>query len=376
MLNLEMHPYFEKFTDAESGVESYILTKKPTRVVQSFYFVNQSFSDNGKYLWMYCACPPLPYRSLAVVGMDENKPFIKHFPHAIWDHAAPLVAEGGESVYFALRGVVYQMFLDGTVEVFAKVPEDYVKNRLVFWAGTHLTISADKKYTVLDGNVGNEYFVSTIDMKTREVKIIHDFAHCHNHAQFSPVDPDLFLYDEDWCIDPISGRHHNFNSRAWFMNIQGTRYEPVSPDKWFGKNSQICHDFWAGDGSACWIDYEKGAFEMNMKTGNTTHVWKRPLCHAHCNYDRSLWCADQSPYYWTDVPCETLFYHRDTNTEIKIFSKMPAPEYPRSSWHIDPHPQFTLDGEYIVSTITVRNGTVDLAITPVYRILEKYGLQR
>ena len=136
MLNLEMHPYFEKFTDAESGVESYILTKKPTRVVQSFYFVNQSLSDNGKYLWMYCACPPLPYRSLAVVGMDENKPFIKHFPHARWDHAAPLVAEGGESVYFDTAFILRYI----GKEKFIKILEKHGADRILFatdspWSG-------------------------------------------------------------------------------------------------------------------------------------------------------------------------------------------------------------------------------------------------
>ncbi len=58
-----------------------------------------------------------------------------------------------------------------------------------------------------------------------------------------------------------------------------------------------------------------------------------------------------------------------TEKTVDIFSAMPKPKYPRSYWHLDPHPQFTSDGKYIVSTTTVR-GSVDVAITPVEELIE------
>ncbi|MEE1048237.1 MAG: hypothetical protein U0M60_12540, partial [Clostridia bacterium] len=102
---------------------------------------------------------------------------------------------------------------------------------------------------------------------------------------------------------------------------------------------------------------------------------KRPVCHAHTNYDRSMWVADQTPYQWKDIPCRVIFYDRETNKELDIFSALPYPNIDfrnvDSCYHTDPHPAFSDNGEWIISTTTVRGGNVDVAITPVKPLLEK-----
>lgn len=133
----------------------------------------------------------------------------------------------------------------------------------------------------------------------------------------------------------------------------------------------ICHDFWSKDGMICYQDYEKGAFECDIETREITHVWKRPICHCHANYDRSLWVCDQKPYEWTTIGCDVIFYDRETKKGIEIFSKMSMHKDAGRVFHIDPHPAFSDDGEYIISTTTVRDAQVDVAITPVEPLLER-----
>ena len=49
---------FTPWTDPDSGVTSYILSKKVAPVQENFYFVNDPMDQNGSYLWFYCAFPP------------------------------------------------------------------------------------------------------------------------------------------------------------------------------------------------------------------------------------------------------------------------------------------------------------------------------
>jgi hypothetical protein len=100
------------------------------------------------------------------------------------------------------------------------------------------------------------------------------------------------------------------------------------------------------------------------------HVWQGPLCHAHCDATRRYYCADESPYKWDRQPCKVLFYDRARGKEIAIASGMPQPPYPRNYYHIDPHPHFSPQGNYVIYTTTVR-GQVDVALAPVAGILEK-----
>ena len=53
MLNLEKHPYFTKYIDPESGVESYLLTEKIAGMYQHFYFSESSVTRDGS--WAPCS---------------------------------------------------------------------------------------------------------------------------------------------------------------------------------------------------------------------------------------------------------------------------------------------------------------------------------
>lgn len=184
----------------------------------------------------------------------------------------------------------------------------------------------------------------------------------------------IVAIDEDRWENSYSGEHFVFNNRMWLMGADGKYMEPVIPTSWFGHDgSMLCHDFWALDGTLCYIDYKKGAYECDIKTREHIHVWKRPVCHAHTNFDRSLWVGDQTPYEWAETPCRVIFYDRKTNKELDIFSALPYPNinFRNSCYHTDPHPTFTDNGKYILSMTTVKNGQVDVAVTPVEPLIEQ-----
>ena len=210
MIEFDKLPYFEEYIDEESGVKSYILNKKPAEFVQSFYFTNQSLSEDNKYLWMYCFYPPLKQHCLGVVSLDPKNTFVRVFNQAVFSGASPLVAPEGDKVYFT--GIddsdcaVYTIDLNGNIELFAKMDNSFIDNKLVTRFSTHLTISADGKYMLIDAMFVTYGFVTILDMKTREFKIINEYQNFHNHAQFSPVHPNLFLLSQDSRCDPVSGK--------------------------------------------------------------------------------------------------------------------------------------------------------------------------
>ena len=331
-------------------------------------------TDDQKYLWMYCFYPPLRHRCLGVVSLDPENPFVRVFKEAVFWDATPLIAPEGDKVYFVgsyIRdGMICTIDVEGHIEEFARMDPEYIAGRAVYRFGTHLTLSSDGKYMLVDGMLGTHGFVAVVDMNTREFKIVNEYQTMHNHSQFSPINPKLFLIDQDWWIDPATGRRWEIGNRMWLGDTDATIFEPVIQRSWFEHDgSLICHDFWSQDGKVCWIDYAKGAYEMDVDTREMKHVWKHPLCHAHCNADRSLWVADQSPYTWKRRPCRVIFFNRKTEKTVDIYSNLPASCHDRDPWHIDPHPQFTTDGSYIVCTTTVR-GTIDISITPVDQLVE------
>ncbi|MEZ4618023.1 MAG: hypothetical protein R2867_21280 [Caldilineaceae bacterium] len=57
---------------------SYVLTKRVAPVQQGFYFVNDSMSADGRYLWFYSAFPPALHRTLGVVDLVDQE--VRHFP--------------------------------------------------------------------------------------------------------------------------------------------------------------------------------------------------------------------------------------------------------------------------------------------------------
>ena len=102
MLDPRSSPLFEAWTNSETGLEVWLLSAEPAPLQQSFYFVNDGLSRDGRYLWFYCAYPPSGSgndgRTLAVV--DSEAQTVHRFPDTQFQAASPFVdpdSGGGRS---------------------------------------------------------------------------------------------------------------------------------------------------------------------------------------------------------------------------------------------------------------------------------------
>ncbi|MBQ7176126.1 MAG: hypothetical protein IJS08_01825 [Victivallales bacterium] len=369
MIDLTGHPFFQTWKDPGTGALSWVLVKRAAPIQFPFYFTNPCITRNGKYMFFYAAFPPTKGLFLGRVALDPRNPEITWYPQAMFTEASPMIAPDDSGVYFMSREELCFMDMEGLVRIVGTVPAEYIANRYFYRGSTHLSMSCDGKWFFLDGEVGNVCFAALMSTDTGEFKLLHEFSFCCDHGMFSPVNPTQILLPRDWRRDRITGRYEYMEQRLWVMDIDQTYYRNLRPDVWEGHNgTDTAHEWWSNDGLVCYVDYMQGVFECNPDTLETTHVWKRPVCHAHCNQDRSIFCADQTPYAWNARPLEILLYDRRNDIEKRIVSAMPKPCRPRSPYHLDPHPHFSPDGSVVVYMTTVLGG-IDVAVSPISQFL-------
>jgi hypothetical protein len=376
--DLSRHPYFQPWTDPDSGVTSYLLDERVAPVQQSFYFTNPSVSADGEWLWFFCAFPPGGSRSLGVVRLDPDRPLIKHFPGAQFSgrfNLSPMVAPAGEppGAYICIGPSVWAFAVDEDPYPVCTLDPDFVGERRLTRLATTLSVSSDGHYFLLDGEIGEHWFIALGDRHTGEVRILEEFLRPFDFAQFSPMDPELFLFSEEWWHHPESGQRFPYHHRTWLMDTAQTMFQPLLVDGWSGHGASPAHQFWSSDGKVCWVDLNEGAFWADVEDMMGHSAWERPIAHAHCHGARRFWCGDESPYKWDRQPCQVLFYDAQTDREVEIVSAMPQPpEYPAQhlfrsghqylpSYHVHPHPQFSPDGAYVIYTTTVKD-RVDVAL--------------
>lgn len=153
-------PLTSAWTDPVSGVESRLLTRHAAPLQQSFYYVNQSFSDDGRFLWIYCAFPPAGNgnqgRSLAVVDFKLQE--IRHYPETGFLDASPLVDAATAEVYWCSGVHIWKRGpLAGDEPVLVnRLPQSIARNRRPWRVATHLTFSADRRALNIDAEIGRQ----------------------------------------------------------------------------------------------------------------------------------------------------------------------------------------------------------------------------
>jgi hypothetical protein len=366
---LDGHPHFTAWTDPVSGFRSHVLTSHVAPVQQTPYYVNPAIGPANRWLWFTCGFPPNPQRTLGVVSLDRDRPAIRHFPAAGFASASPMVLGEGDAALFCCGPVVWRIDVEGRLTRLAELPASYIAGRHLWRLATHLSLSRDGRRVLLDGEVGNQWFVATADLVTGAVEIITEFASNHNHAQFSPHDADLFLIARDQQRDPLTGRFIHHRERTILMRTDGSGHRCINAQWPCRPYHGACHEWWTAAGTVAYVEYDTGVWEFDPATDTTTQVWKRPLCHAHSDPTRRWWIADQSPYTWQETPCTILLLDRATGREHTVVTALPFPAPGRiPAYHIDPHPQFSADGRAITYTTTVLDGQVDVAVAAVEQV--------
>ena len=178
MLNLENHPYFEKYTDPKSGVESFILRKKIAPMQQHLYFAQPSITTDGKYLWVRCSYPPAQVQTMAAISLDPENPSFTHYPQAALLHNGdyPAITPEQDGLYIPHDSTVYKLTLDGKMTPIITLSWDLQKNRPCEMLMTHASVSCDNKYIGLDMRLSDKWYICIGDLKTGEVKVLAPVA--------------------------------------------------------------------------------------------------------------------------------------------------------------------------------------------------------
>jgi hypothetical protein len=361
-------PVWKAWRDPVSGVESRLLDTSAAPLIQSFYFTNPSATPDGRFLWFYAAFPPagdsMHGRLLGVVDAEDAA--VRVFPETAFLDASPWVEPETGRIYWVTGLEIWRRGPkpEDRPERVNAFPSDFARNRPAERIATHLSRSADGKAFAVDARFGNEWFVGEAPLDGSPVRIWQTFDRCHNHAQFSPTDPDLMLLAQDWWNDANNGAAGKIQNRMWLLR-RGESARPILPD---GSGKQV-HEWWDAGGRCVWyVDYRCGTHRVNPGTGEKTCVWPAATCHSHADASGRLLVADIGPYQW-EKGCRVAFYNVASGREVNIVSSLPLPPMGRAKYHIDPHPQFVMEDRWIAYTTTV-DGRVTLALTEVAALVE------
>jgi hypothetical protein len=367
MKNSETSALFTPWTDPVSGVTSQILTPRVAPVQQSFYFTSPSMTEDGRWLWFYTAHPPAGSadagRALAVADLERGT--VRTFPETAFRDASPMVDPVTGEVYWCSNYAVYRRGPreKDRVEKVNELPEELHRNRMGKRLATHLTFSADRRELFVDAHLGREWILGSLPLDGGAFGVWKRLDRCHNHAQFSPADPDCALVARDWWLDVATGERHEYDNRMWLLRRDGSM-RPLMEGA-----SRIAHEWWDAGGRHVWfVDYDRGTGRIDIESLETEWIWPGGTVHSHASRCGRWLVGDVGTYSWQSTGCRVLFLNRETGRETAIVSDMPLPPLSRGSYHLDPHPQFVAGDEWIVYTTMVR-GTVDVARTRVADLL-------
>lgn len=356
---------FTPITHPESGVTSYVLTHRVAPVQQGFYFVNDSMSADGRYLWFYCAFPPALHRTLAVLDLVDGT--VHHFPET--NASGAYVDPHSGEAFWSEGAAVWKRGprVDDKPVLVNQLPSELVGNRGVERLTTHLTRSADGKEFFIDAKVGLGYLFGSLPLDGSQFQPWWRFDRCHNHAQFSPTDPNTVLFAQEFHSDPITGLRFPITNRLWSMK-RGEEPQPILSEPRF-----VSHEWWDADGEHVWcVDtvHNNETWRVRVADGEVKRfAFPRQCWHSHSSADGQLIVGDSNNGFFRGCASTVHFMNRNTGKIIVLAEHKERTDYVGRNYHIDPHPRFCANDQYVVYTTTVRN-EIDLAITPVENLID------
>lgn len=360
MINVENSKLFTPWKNPETGVTIYLLTKKVAPVQEAFYFVNESISHDGRFLWFYCAFPPSGTgsqgRTLGVVDFEKQE--VRHFPDTQFNHASPMVEPATGEVYWGMGPSIYRRGPDpdDPAVCINSVPQDLIGGRTVSRIATHLTRSCDGKNFFVDTQIGLQFVFGTLPVDGSDFQHWHTFTRNYNHAQFSPTDPNTVLFAQEIHPDPITGLTFPITNRLWILRPGEEPRAILREPRW------VSHEWWDPDGEHAWSVWKNEAWKTNIHTGEVEVVnWPSHCWHAHATHNAEYIIADTNEKFFRGCPSGVGFLNRQTGRFVKLVDNPGMSGIVGANYHIDPHPRFNLSDQYVTFTTTIR-GEVDLAV--------------
>jgi len=365
MIDFTNRDLFTLVTHPESGVTIYVLTRKVAPFQQGFYFVNDSMSADGRYLWFHCAFPPSSGKTLGVVDFQTGE--VRHFPETQFN--GPYVESETGVAYWMQGQCLWRRGpqADAVVEQVNVIPKELIGSRSA-GAATHLTRSADGKSFFIDMSVGLHYIYGSLPLDGSEFELWQRLDRHHNHGQFSPTDPDLALMAQEFHSDPITGLRFPITNRLWLLR-RGEQPRPILREPRF-----VSHEWWDPDGEHVWcvdVGNNNETWRVRIADGEVERIaFPRQCWHSHSSRDGRLIVGDSNTGFYRGCASTVHFLNRDTGKIVILAEHAERQDYVGRNYHIDPHPRFVAGDRYVVFTTTLL-GEIDVALVPVAALLDQ-----
>ena len=372
--------HFRRVVDKLTGVPYYVLTTRCTVYQQGFYFVNNSMTRDGRYLWFYAVENPVystSDRNLGYVDFLTDEVVICY--DSLFDDASPYVDADSGEVYFTRGKSIYRR-RPGRSEKAEKLCTVKIDGYVELLA-THLTRLSDGYSFLLDVRKKDFGFtLGTVDIRTGVFTEWSSVDICTNHAQINPKCDALALCACDGWRD-LQGNYHRipFDEKGNYMRLWtatkdgGRMMHPAM-------HNYATHEWWSDDGKKIYYCCDgHGIYGIDITTGeNITILDCVDPWHAHCTKDEDLFVYDEKKLeryggrWYRGCPAALNFLNRRTGKHLIVIAEMSenghTPEN-QNDYHIDPHPRFTENEKYIVFSTTELGGC-DLAIAVVDELVE------
>ncbi len=194
----------------------------------------------------------------------------------------------------------------------------------------------------------------------------HRFDRNFNHAQFSPTDPDLIVFAQENHPDQITGNTFRIEDRMWLMR-RGEAPHPI-----FDTPTVVTHEWWDADGQHVWcIKGKQGTWRVDIETQEVEDLgWPVGAWHSHNHSSSKYIVGDSNERFYRGCPSRVQFLNRETGQSVRLVDNPERPDLVGARYHIDPHPRFAGNDQYVVFSTTVC-GEVDIAMIPTADLIER-----
>lgn len=370
---------FKRVTDPVSGVPYYVLNTRHTVYQQGFYFVNNSMSRDGRYLWFYAVPNPVysdMHRNLGYVDFLTDEVVICY--DALFDSVTPYVDPDTGDVYYTRDKSIYVR--EPRKDALARWLCTVNIPGYIFTLATHLTRTSDKNHFFLD--VRRDEFGSIqgiVDVRTGKFTEWTRTEHNMNHGQINPKDDSVALCAYDSWSRYTNGEkvriprtEDGIYQRLWTVTADGT--STMHP----ARDNYATHEWWSADGKKIYYVNDLGIQRLDLTNGEHICIHECFPWHAHTTADEKYYVFDEKVLdrydgqWFRGCPARVRFYNKETDKEITVVTEMPENGYTpkkQNYYHIDPHPRFTENEKYVVFSTTELGGC-DLAIADVEELAE------
>lgn len=390
----ETSSLFKRHVDRASGVVSYIL--EPGRFghnQQSIYFTAKSMTDDGRFLLFNIRSDEFAVKNGKKVKVKSNMAMVDFKLDSVVvltgvPGQIPFLDVREDKLYYIARNpdrlCRRDLLVDPTKEiVVCTIPKEELLaggDHIGVYA-THLTLTADRSRAFLDLRVDDRFIQGMLVLESGKFEKWSEVDHVINHGAVNPVDDRIALgaWEVDWTDQ--KGRHHPIprptkeNPNVVYPRLTllrpGVEPETVPPKI----NNYATHENWAEDGKGFYY-CSNCVIYHDLATGRQSVIVPMDAGHAAMSADNRYVTFDSPDYaregWYRGCSWNVCFWNRETSCGLYVHTLMPplCPKNNQSRLHPDPHPQFVMNGRYIVCTLNER-GRMNLSVTPVAPLIAR-----